>query len=69
MKSADSNGADLRRGVFQCIKYRAVLNAMDPRSGESVHAVLVTESSLPGDLADLAKLNGISHRVVSIERS
>ena len=32
VKSSDSNEADLRRGVFQCIKYRAVMQAMDIRS-------------------------------------
>ena len=69
VKSADSNYADLRRGVFQCIKYRAVMNAMDPRSSDLVQAVLVTESPLPGDLADLAKLNGVSYRLVPVERS
>ena len=50
VKSVDSDEVDLRRGVFQCIKYRAVMEAMDVRSDASVTAVLVTQEALPGDL-------------------
>ena len=59
VKSIDSNEADLRRGVFQCIKYRAVLEAMDFRSDPTVTAILVTQKDLPEDLASLARLNGV----------
>ena len=61
VKSVDSNETDLRRGVFQCIKYRAVLEAMDVRSQTRLTAILVTQKPLPGDLADLASLNRIQH--------
>ena len=59
VKSIDSDVADLRRGVFQCIKYRAVMEAMDMRSETKVVPVLVTQTPLPGDLADLARRHGI----------
>ena len=61
VKSSDSNETDLRRGVFQCIKYRAVMEAMDIRSGLEVTAILVTQEDLPGDLAALARLNRVRH--------
>ena len=61
VKSVDSNETDLRRGVFQCIKYRAVMEAMDVRSEPAVTAILVTQEQLPGDIAALARLNGIQH--------
>ena len=61
VKSVDSDEVDLRRGVFQCVKYRAVMKAMDVRSEPKVTAILVTQEPLPGDLAELARLNGIRH--------
>ena len=61
VKSIDSNETDQRRGVFQCIKYRAVLKAMDIRSDARVIAILVTQSEIPRDLAALARLNGVRH--------
>ena len=61
VKSKDSDETNLRRGVFQCIKYRAVMEAMDVRSEASLTAVLVTQEPLPGDLAVLARLNGVRH--------
>ena len=42
VKSIDSDETDVRRGVFQCIKYRAVMEAMDVRSEASLTAILVT---------------------------
>ena len=61
VKSRDSNETDLRRGVFQCIKYRAVMEAMDVRFEIQPTAILVTQEPLPGDLADLARLNRVRH--------
>ena len=61
VKSVDSDDMDLRRGVFQCIKYRAVMAAMDIRSKSQVVPVLVTQTPLPGDLAKLARRHGIQH--------
>ena len=46
VKSVDSNETDLRRGVFQCIKYRAVMEAMDIRAEPAVTAILATQEQL-----------------------
>jgi len=61
VKSKDSNYEDLRRGVFQCIKYRAVMQAMDIRDKPQVEAVLVTQTPLPVDLMAITRKNGIRH--------
>lgn len=58
VKSRDSNDEDLRRGVFQCIKYRAVMKAMDM---PKVVALLVTQTDLPGDLKPLLRRHKIQH--------
>ncbi len=59
VKSRDSNEADLIRGVYQCVKYRAVLRAMDARRDPDVIAVLVTENELPGHICELAKRHAV----------
>ena len=61
VKSRDSNETDLERGIYQCIKYQAVMSAMDIREEPCIVPVLVTESALPGNLKNLAKLHGIIH--------
>ena len=61
VKSSDSDDTDLRRGIFQCIKYRAVMEAMDIRQDAQVHTVLVTQRPLPRDLRPLLRLHGIGH--------
>ena len=61
VKSSDSDDDDLRRGVFQCIKYRAVMQAMDMRAEAEIVALLVTQTNLPGDLKTLLRLHGIGH--------
>lgn len=68
VKSRISNIIDLRRGVFQCIKYRAVRQAMDVRDKPNVEAVLVTEIALPGEIASLLKLHNIRHVQVPLDR-
>lgn len=63
VKSNISNEADLYRGIYQCVKYRAVLCAQDDRL--PVESWLVTETGLDGDLKALARKLGIKHKVVS----
>ena len=65
VKSRDSNWQDLRRGVYQCVKYRAVLCAQEASQRE-VRCVLVTESQFPTDLAHLANGLDIEHRCVNV---
>ncbi|UFW80131.1 hypothetical protein [Rhizobium sp. SU303] len=68
VKSRISNDVDLRRGVYQCVKYRAVRQAMDVREATPVEALLVTENELPGEIAALVKLHGIRHFMAPLER-
>ena len=65
VKSRDSNWHDLRRGIFQCIKYQAVLQAQE-QSCKSVDALLVSECQLPIDLARLARRLGVSNLRVTL---
>lgn len=72
VKSRISNEIDLRRGVYQCVKYRAVKKAMDVRDDPPIEAYLVTEidpktempnelKELPGEIKDLLRRHGIEH--------
>ncbi len=61
VKSRISNEVDLKRGVYQCIKYRAVKKAMDVRDDAIVEAYLVTENDIPGEIAALLKRHKIRH--------
>lgn len=68
VKSRISNDVDLRRGVYQCVKYRAVRQAMDVREATPIEALIVTENELPGEIAALVKLHGIRHFRAPLER-
>ncbi len=60
VKSIDSNPEDIRRGIYQCVKYRAVLDAMPIGRGRHrpVESWLVTESDIDKALkAEASKLN------------
>jgi hypothetical protein len=61
VKSAISDEADVVRGLFQCVKYRAVMEAVMRSEGrpQSARAVLVLESSLPLSLLPLRNLLGV----------
>ena len=61
VKSRISNLIDLKRGVYQCIKYHAVRAAMDVRDDPLIETYLVTETKLPGEIAALLRLHGIKH--------
>ena len=64
VKSRDSDWNDLRRGVYQCVKYRAVLAAQDIRQEPTVESWLVTERDLPGDLKALARRHRVRTKVI-----
>lgn len=55
VKSKDSNSEDIRRGIYQCVKYRAVLCAMPVGHGFPVESWLVTETDIDKDLKDEAR--------------
>ncbi|WP_295245876.1 hypothetical protein [uncultured Brevundimonas sp.] len=69
VKSRISNVVDLHRGVFQCVKYRAVKQAMDVRANPIVEVFLITETKLPGEIKALLKRHNIRHVQVPLERS
>lgn len=66
VKSIKSGWVDLQRGIFQCIKYAAVLTAQAGAVGPEAAAVLVTERELPGDLKKLATALDVTCRVVRV---
>lgn len=69
VKSRISNDVDLRRGVYQCIKYRAVKTAMDVRDEVPVEAFLVTETKLPGEIVALLRTHNIRHFLAPMTRT
>jgi len=66
VKSIISNKVDLIRGLFQCVKYRAVMEAERDFSGEnySVDALLVSGRALPKSLYALK--NSLGVKVVEV---
>ena len=68
-KSIRSNEEDLMRGVFQCVKYKNVLEAeikVGLRDSKKVVCSLVTESDLPKDLKKYCEQLGIKHYKVNV---
>ena len=71
VKSAKSNKADQARGVFQCVKYEAVMEAelaskASWKRNFEVKAILVVEEKLDPDLWRLANTLGV--RVCEVQR-
>ena len=68
VKSARSMERDLRRGIFQCVKYRSVLNAQAllefKTSLPAIRARLVSEKPLPPELLRLAKTLEVETQVI-----
>lgn len=67
VKTALSDDADISRGLFQCVKYLAVLEAWRGFAGESadVRVMLALEGILPKSLIDLRNSLGV-HVVESV---
>lgn len=61
VKSALSNEDDIVRGMFQCVKYRAVLEAQQAVDGlpQSARAILVLEAKLPEKFQAMKNILGI----------
>jgi hypothetical protein len=61
IKSRISDEADILRGLFQCVKYRAVIEAVQASEGmsQSGRAVLVLESGFPAKLLPIKNILGI----------
>ncbi|MCX5675657.1 MAG: hypothetical protein NTX87_11685 [Planctomycetota bacterium] len=61
VKSRISDDADVLRGLFQCVKYRALVEAVQVASElpQNARALLVLEGELPAGLVALRNLLGI----------
>jgi hypothetical protein len=61
VKSALSGDADVVRGMFQCVKYRSVLEAQQAADGfpQSARAILVLQAKLPASLRSIKNILGI----------
>ncbi len=61
VKSAHSGTEDLRRGLYQCVKYRALMRAMQRVSGSNRggKAVLALGGHLPGELRSISRILNI----------
>jgi hypothetical protein len=68
IKSRISDDADVLRGLFQCVKYRALVEAVQVASElpQNARALLVLEGKIPAGLVALRNLLGIE--VVEIGR-
>lgn len=66
VKSCLSSDDDLRRGIYQCVKYREVVRATRLPVEINVRAILVSERELPSELAARAKLLGVKSRVQTV---
>ncbi|RIJ20549.1 hypothetical protein D1224_15680 [Henriciella barbarensis] len=66
VKSRRSNEHDLERGIYQCVKYRAVYEAMREANGieTNVVVVLAIEQPLPSRLKPLARKLGVTVKIV-----
>jgi hypothetical protein len=71
VKAANANDPDLERGIYQCVKYQALLRAelKAQRKIPNGSSLLVSERRLPEPLQRLADLLGVRVLVVPIERS
>lgn len=70
VKSIRSGNADLLRGIYQCVKYRAVMIAQSGFEAgvAECEVVLVSEVALPSELRALAKRLDVPLRVVPVNR-
>jgi len=70
VKSLRSTRPDLLRGVYQCVKYRAVLEAQRAGTTPDLRIVttLVVEEEAPSYIRDLSKRHGIRVVVVPVNR-
>jgi len=68
VKSIKSADHDLKRGIYQCVKYREVKVAEAKPFFVDVQAILVTERDLPEDLKERARINQVKTKTVSINK-
>jgi hypothetical protein len=67
VKSIRSGDDDLQRGLFQCVKYKAVMDAQaDLSGGPKSEVLLVIERELPHHLEKMARSLGVRRVVLSV---
>ena len=68
VKSVRSSDPDLKRGVYQCIKYRAVFLAQRLATTPDIRVTttLVVEAEPPSYIRALAKLHGVRLAVIAV---
>lgn len=68
VKPSISNDADLTRGIFQCVKYKAVLEAIlqVEANDNSIKVLLVTARPLTDTHKHLKELLSVSHTEISL---
>lgn len=61
VKSSISSQGDIARGIFQCVKYKAIMNAVAISEGKSqnTRVVLLLEGQFPDALVPLKNILGI----------
>lgn len=64
VKSAVSSIPDIVRGLFQCVKYRAVIEAYQATESlpQSVRTILIMENPFPAELEQMQQVLGIEVR-------
>ncbi|MCK4825549.1 hypothetical protein KA005_57910 [bacterium] len=67
VKSINSGENDIARGIYQCVKYKALIDAiqMVNQNGPKSRAVLVIEGELPPDIIELKNILAVE--VIEIE--
>ena len=72
VKARISPDDDLKRGIYQCVKYRAVYCALKLKkidvteASDFVSVMLVTERDLPPELAERARTLKIKHKTIKL---
>lgn len=68
VKSIKSGDEDFRRGIYQCVKYRAVKEAEQVPNSVVVRSLLVTERELSNELKTRARQLGVKWKCVSVNQ-
>jgi len=68
VKSIRSSYEDLKRGIYQCVKYREVKIAEMQPYVVDVEAILVTERNLPPELLERARMLGVRCKCVKVNK-
>ena len=66
VKSIVSTDDDFQRGIYQCVKYRAVVEAQERPIPVAVRAILLTERDLPEELQTRARALNVTLKVQAI---